>query len=163
LLGTDAGESARFGLFEVRWALYPAGDGLVRLSRQIPYTVVADIMFTGRHIDAAEARQLGLIGQVVPDGKALETARQIAASIAANGSALAEISFMQVRRHGDAFTPEPHAAGRLRRSTQRPRPPRRRGWQKSGRPSVPMYCVRLPDVLDDSTDRIRAEPVSCPL
>ena len=88
LLGTDirvAGDNARFGLSEVRWALYPAGGGVVRLSRQIPHTVAADLMLTGRHIDAAEARQLGLIGHVVPDGTALKTAHEIAASIAANG------------------------------------------------------------------------------
>ncbi|MFC5831772.1 enoyl-CoA hydratase-related protein [Nonomuraea insulae] len=69
----------------VRWALYPAGGGVDRLSRQIPYTVAADIMLTGRHIDMAEAEQPGLVGHVVPDGKALETAQGIAASIAANG------------------------------------------------------------------------------
>ncbi|MCU1682810.1 MAG: enoyl-CoA hydratase [Amycolatopsis sp.] len=88
LLGTDirvAGEGARFGLSEVRWALYPAGGGVVRLSRQIPYPVAVDIMLTGRHIDTTEAAQLGLIGHIVPDGKSLETARQIAATIAANG------------------------------------------------------------------------------
>jgi enoyl-CoA hydratase len=88
LLGTDvrvAGEGARFGLSEVRWGLYPAAGGVVRLSRQIPYPVAADVMLTGRHIGAPEAKELGLIGHVVPDGTALETARQIAASIAANG------------------------------------------------------------------------------
>jgi len=88
LLGTDirvAGEGARFGLSEVRWALYPAGGGVVRLSRQIPYPAAVDIMLTGRHIDTTEAVQLGLIGHIVADGKSLETARQIAATIAANG------------------------------------------------------------------------------
>jgi enoyl-CoA hydratase/carnithine racemase len=33
-----AGESARFGVSEVRWSLYPMGGSAVRLRRQIPYT-----------------------------------------------------------------------------------------------------------------------------
>jgi enoyl-CoA hydratase len=80
-----AGESARFGVSEVRWGLYPLGGSAVRLRRQIPYTVAADLLLTGRHLTAAEAQRLGLIGEVVPDGTALERAREVAAAIAANG------------------------------------------------------------------------------
>jgi enoyl-CoA hydratase len=80
-----AGESARFGVSEVRWGLYPLGGSAVRLPRQIPYTVAADLLLTGRHIKAPEAKELGLIGHVVPDGTALEKAHEIAESIAANG------------------------------------------------------------------------------
>ncbi|WP_328609524.1 crotonase/enoyl-CoA hydratase family protein [Amycolatopsis sp. NBC_00345] len=108
LLGTDirvAGEGARFGLSEARWALYPAGGGVVRLSRQIPYPVAADLMLTGRHIGAAEARQLGLIGHLVPDGMALETARGIAASVAANGP-LAVEAIVRTLRHTAAMSEE---------------------------------------------------------
>ena len=108
LLGTDirvAGESARFGLSEARWALYPAGGGVVRLSRQIPYPVAADLMLTGRHIEAAEAKQLGLIGHLVPDGTALETAREIAASVAANGP-LAVEAIVRTLRHTTTMSEE---------------------------------------------------------
>ena len=80
-----AGESARFGVSEVRWGLYPLGGSAVRLVRQIPYTVAADILLTGRHIKAPEALALGLIGHVVPDGTALDKAREIAEMISANG------------------------------------------------------------------------------
>jgi enoyl-CoA hydratase len=88
LQGTDiriAGESARFGVSEVRWSLYPLGGSVVRLRRQIPYAVAADILLTGRHILAPEAKEIGLIGEVVPDGQALDRAREVAATIAANG------------------------------------------------------------------------------
>ena len=88
LQGTDirvAGESARFGVSEVKWGLYPMGGSAVRLVRQIPYTVAAEILLTGRHITAAEAKEYGLIGHVVPDGTALEKALEIAETIAANG------------------------------------------------------------------------------
>jgi len=42
-------------------------------------------LLTGRHITAAEALSIGLIGHVVPDGQALAKALEIAAAIAANG------------------------------------------------------------------------------
>jgi enoyl-CoA hydratase len=88
LQGTDirvAGESARFGVSEVKWGLYPLGGSAVRLPRQIPYTVAADLLLTGRHVKAPEALSLGLIGHVVPDGQALDKAREIADLISANG------------------------------------------------------------------------------
>jgi enoyl-CoA hydratase len=88
LQGTDiriAGESARFGVSEVRWSLYPLGGSVVRLRRQIPYAMAADILLTGRHLRAPEAKDVGLISEVVPDGMALERAREVAAVVAANG------------------------------------------------------------------------------
>ena len=80
-----AGESARFGISEARWGLFPLGGSAVRLPRQIPYTVAADLLLTGRHVTAAEALSIGLIGHVVPDGQALGKALEIADMIAANG------------------------------------------------------------------------------
>jgi enoyl-CoA hydratase len=88
LQGTDirvAGESAKFGVSEARWSLYPMGGSAVRLARQIPYTEAADILLTGKHITADEAKRLGLIGHVVADGEALSKATEIARVIAANG------------------------------------------------------------------------------
>ena len=88
LQGTDiriAGESAKFGVAEARWSLYPMGGSAVRLPRQIPYTVAADLLLTGRHIKAPEAKEIGLIGHVVPDGEALAKAHEIADLIGANG------------------------------------------------------------------------------
>ncbi|GAC1610202.1 MAG: crotonase/enoyl-CoA hydratase family protein [Mycobacteriales bacterium] len=80
-----AGESATFGVAEVRRGLFPLGGSTVRLRRQIPYTLAAEMLLTGKTISAQEALSYGLIGSVVPDGTALERARQIAAAICANG------------------------------------------------------------------------------
>jgi enoyl-CoA hydratase len=80
-----AGENARFGISEARWGLFPLGGSAVRLPRQIPYTVATDLLLTGRHITAAAALSIGLIGHVVPDGQALGKALEIADMIAANG------------------------------------------------------------------------------
>jgi enoyl-CoA hydratase len=80
-----AGESAKFGVSEPKWGLYPLGGSAVRLPRQLPYTVAADLLLTGRHITAREALECGLVGHVVPDGTALDKARELADTICANG------------------------------------------------------------------------------
>ncbi len=80
-----AGAGATFGVAEVRRGLFPLGGSTVRLSRQIPYTVAADLLLTGRFVPAEEALAVGLIGYVVPDGQAVDKAREIADTIAANG------------------------------------------------------------------------------
>src|SRR3954465_1744800 len=80
-----AGEGAVFGVVEVTRALFPLGGSTVRLRRQIGYTKAMELLLTGDRIPAAEAERIGLIGRVVPDGKALETALDIGARIARNG------------------------------------------------------------------------------
>ncbi|MCH2422162.1 MAG: crotonase/enoyl-CoA hydratase family protein [Acidimicrobiales bacterium] len=100
LQGTEirvAGEGATFGVSEARWSLYPGGGSAVRLARQIPFTEAADILLTGKHVTAGEARAIGLIGQVVPDGKALERAHEVAAVVAANGPLAVEAILRTLR------------------------------------------------------------------
>ena len=84
LQGTDvrvAGKSAVFGLTEPLRGLFPLGGSTVRLRRQIPYTLAAEMLLTGRRITADEALRFGLIGHVVEDGEALSHAMKIAESI----------------------------------------------------------------------------------
>jgi enoyl-CoA hydratase len=86
LQGTDirvAGESAVFGVTEVQLGLFPLGGSSVRLRRQIPYTIAAEMLLAGRRLTAQEALHYGLIGHVVPDGQALDKA--IGERVAANG------------------------------------------------------------------------------
>ncbi len=88
LQGTDirvAGDSARLGISEVRWSLFPQGGSTTRLVRQIPYTAAMEMLLTGSHYPASKALEWGLVGHVVPAGQALAKAREIAAVIAANG------------------------------------------------------------------------------
>jgi enoyl-CoA hydratase len=92
-----AGESARFGVSEARWGLFPLGGSAVRLPRQIPYTIAADILLTGRHLSAAEAKAVGLIGHVVPDGRALDKALELATAIAANGPVAVQAILRTIR------------------------------------------------------------------
>ena len=106
-----AGESARFGISEARWGLFPLGGSAVRLPRQIPYTIAADLLLTGRHVTAAEALRIGLIGHVVPDGQALAKALEIAEAIAGNGPVAVRAILRTIREtegmaESDAFVVE---------------------------------------------------------
>jgi enoyl-CoA hydratase len=88
LQGTDirvAGESARFGLTEVQRSLFPMAGSTVRLRRQIPYAIAAEMLLTGEDLPARRAYELGLVNHLVPDGQALARAREIARRIAENG------------------------------------------------------------------------------
>jgi enoyl-CoA hydratase len=106
-----AGRSARFGISEARWGLFPLGGSAVRLVRQIPYTVAADLLLTGRHISAEEALAAGLIGHVVDDGQALAKALELAGLIAANGPLAVQAILRTIREteglaENDAFALE---------------------------------------------------------
>ncbi|TDT96066.1 enoyl-CoA hydratase [Streptomyces sp. 846.5] len=76
-----AAESATFGLFEVRRGLFPVGGSTVRLQHQIPRTHALEMLLTGRRYTAAEARDIGLVGSVVPDGSALKRALELAEAV----------------------------------------------------------------------------------
>jgi enoyl-CoA hydratase len=81
LQGTDirvGAEDAVFGITEVTRGLFPLGGSTVRLRRQIPYCLAAEILLLGRRLSAEEALRFGLINRVVPKGKALEEALKIA-------------------------------------------------------------------------------------
>jgi enoyl-CoA hydratase len=106
-----AGAGARFGISEARWGLFPLGGSAVRLVRQIPYAIAADLLLTGRHISAAEALRIGLIGEVVPDGQALARALEVADQIAANGPLAVQAILRTIRAtegmaENDAFAIE---------------------------------------------------------
>ncbi len=100
LQGTDirvAGDTATFGVSEAKWSLYPAGGSAVRLRRQIPYTIAAEILLTGKHLTAQETKDIGLIGHVVPAGEALTKAREIAEVINDNGPLAVEAILRTLR------------------------------------------------------------------
>ncbi len=86
--GTDirvSGRSAKFGITEAKWGLFPLGGSTVRLPRQIPFAKAMEMLLTAQPIDAEEAHRVGLIGTIVDDGKALDKAMEMAEAIAANG------------------------------------------------------------------------------
>jgi enoyl-CoA hydratase/carnithine racemase len=87
MLSTDiraAVPTARFGLTEVRWSIYPFGGSTIKLVQQIGYVHAMDLLLTARLIDAEQAARLGLVNRLVPPGElmgwAIETAEMIAAN-----------------------------------------------------------------------------------
>jgi enoyl-CoA hydratase len=74
-----------FGVTEVQRGLFPMAGSTVRLRRQIPYAIAAEMLLAGEDLPAQRAYELGLINHVVPDGQALAKAKEIAERIAANG------------------------------------------------------------------------------
>jgi enoyl-CoA hydratase len=79
-----AGESARFGIPEVKRGLVAAAGGLFRMGRHLPLNVTMELALTGDPIPAALAHHHGLVNRICPDGEALETALELAERIAMN-------------------------------------------------------------------------------
>ena len=54
----------------------------IKLPRRIPYHVAMELLFTGRPIDAAEAKHWGLINEIVPAANLMTRAREMADQLA---------------------------------------------------------------------------------
>ncbi len=80
-----AAEGAVMGLTETSLAIIPGGGGTQRLPRIVGVARAKEMILTARRISAAEALEIGLVTQVVPDEELLPAAREIAGRIAANG------------------------------------------------------------------------------
>lgn len=79
-----ADETAVVGLPEVSVGVIPGGGGTQLLTRRVGWSRAADLVFTARRLDAAQALQHGVVDRVVPAGRAREAALALAASVAAN-------------------------------------------------------------------------------
>ncbi|MDX3105096.1 enoyl-CoA hydratase/isomerase family protein [Nonomuraea angiospora] len=75
-----AGESAKLGQPEILLGLIPGAGGTQRLPRLIGPARAKDLIFTGRHVPAAEALDLGLVDRVVPDEQVYTAALEWAAT-----------------------------------------------------------------------------------
>ncbi|USX45876.1 crotonase/enoyl-CoA hydratase family protein [Dietzia kunjamensis] len=79
-----AADHSVFGLPEVRRGLIAAAGGAFRLPAQLPHRVAMEMMLTGEPITAGRALDLHLINHVVPADRLLDTALELAGTIAAN-------------------------------------------------------------------------------
>ena len=79
-----ASENATFSLPEVKIGLIPGGGGTQRLPRTIPKRIAAEMIFTGKTIDAQEAFRIGLVNKVVPFADLMDEARNMAETICKN-------------------------------------------------------------------------------
>jgi enoyl-CoA hydratase len=77
-----AGESARLGFPEIQFGIFPGAGGTQRAPRLIGPARTKELVWTGRHVKAPEALELGLVDRMVPAGTALEAALECAGSLA---------------------------------------------------------------------------------
>ena len=73
-----AAEDAVFGVFCRRWGVPLVDGGTVRLPRLIGHSHAMDLILTGRGVCGEEARAMGLANRLVPPGRALEAALELA-------------------------------------------------------------------------------------
>jgi enoyl-CoA hydratase len=79
-----ASTKARFGELFVARGLVCDVAGLSRLASLVGREAAADLLFTGRIVDADEAKAMRLVSRVVPHDDLLPTALELAERIAAN-------------------------------------------------------------------------------
>jgi enoyl-CoA hydratase/carnithine racemase len=76
--------TAFFGLPEGQRGIFVGGGGSVRIQRVVGFTVMADMMLTGRLLNTDEAERVHIVRYVVPEGEALNKAMELAARVASN-------------------------------------------------------------------------------
>lgn len=79
-----AADHAKFGLTEVKVGFLATSGGLIRLPKQIPTKIAAEMCLTGKPIPAQRAYEVGLVNYVVPKEDVLDKAMELAQLIAAN-------------------------------------------------------------------------------
>jgi enoyl-CoA hydratase len=73
-----ASERSKLGQPEVKLGVIPGFGGTQRLARRVGVARATYLIATGRNVGADEARQIGLVDKVVPDGEALQAALKMA-------------------------------------------------------------------------------------
>ena len=102
-----AAAGARLGLPEVTLGIIPGAGGTQRLARLVGPARAKELIFTGRHVPAAEALAMGLVDRVVDDGALLEEALSFTGRLA-TGAVLAQ---SLAKRAVDAGLGRPIAEG----------------------------------------------------
>jgi len=97
-----AGTQAKFGLPEVKWAIYPFGGATAKLVHQIGYVDAMKLLLTAEMVSAEEALRIGLINEVVAPDQVHTRALAIAEMIAANSPTAVQA----VKRHVSACAAE---------------------------------------------------------
>lgn len=87
-----AGQGATFGQPEINLGVIPGMGGSQRLTRAVGKAKAMDMVLTGRNMGAEEAERSGLVSRVVPDDAVLETAFEVATTIASKSKPVAMLA-----------------------------------------------------------------------
>lgn len=93
-----AADHARFGVQEVKWAIFPAGGSTVRLPQQMTTPRAMELLLTGDLIDAKTACDWGFLNRVVKPAELMGAAMEMAGRIAAH----APLAVQAIRRSARA-------------------------------------------------------------
>ncbi len=96
-----AADHATFALPEIRSGTV-ADAASIKLPKRIPYHIAMDLLLTGRWFDAAEALGWGLVSRVVPAAELMQTARNLAAELAA-GPPLVQAAIKEIVREAEGM------------------------------------------------------------
>jgi enoyl-CoA hydratase/carnithine racemase len=77
-----ASDTAKFGQPEINLGIIPGGGGTQRLARVLGKQRAMELVLTGKRFDAATALELGLVNEVAAEGRWLEEAMALAATVA---------------------------------------------------------------------------------
>lgn len=100
-----AADSTRFAQLEVSRGILPFGGATTRFPRVAGWQNAMRWMLTGEPFDATEAQRMGLVQEVVPHGRQLERALELAERIAAQAPLAVQATLANARlavREGDA-------------------------------------------------------------
>jgi enoyl-CoA hydratase len=93
-----AADTAKFGQPEIKLGVIPGIGGSQRLTRAVGKAKAMDLVLTGRNMDAEEAERAGLVARIVPAAELLDTALEVAATIASMSLPVAMIAKEAVNR-----------------------------------------------------------------
>lgn len=109
-LGCDlriAASNAKLSFAFAARGVLPESGGTWLLPRLVGLSTAAELLYTARTLRAAEARELGLVNQVVEPGELADATKQLSAEIAANAP-LAVRAAKRMLRHGATEDLESH-------------------------------------------------------
>jgi enoyl-CoA hydratase len=101
-----ANGSARFGLPEVGLGIIPGYGGTVRLARVVGLGHATEMILTGEPIDAARAREIGLVSAVVEGDALLTEAKKLARRVTKNGPLAVRLALESIYRSVDLASAE---------------------------------------------------------
>jgi len=93
-----ASSRAKFGLPEVKLGIIPGYGGTIRLPRLVGRGRALELMLTGEMIDAEEAYRIGLVNRIAEPAALLDTTRELARKIIANGPIAIALALESVDR-----------------------------------------------------------------